>query len=70
MLELLQGTRLAKVDAFASCVLSEILEMKGSLSISQELDRRAFAALPKCIAERQKCSVFRELPIPRVDMTE
>ena len=70
LLEGFQGTGLAQIKAFASGVLGQVLEMKGSLSIGKELDRRAFAALAKRIAERQKRSVFSELPIHRVDMTE
>ena len=70
LLERFQGTGLAQIKAFASGVLGQVLEMKGSLSIGKELDRRAFTALAKRIAERQKSSVFSELPIHRVDMTE
>ena len=70
MLERFQGTGLAQIKAFAGGVLGQVLEMKGSLSIGKELDRRAFAALAKRIAERQKRGVFSELPIHRVDMTE
>ena len=69
-LELFQGTGLAQIKAFASGVLGQVLEMKGSLSIGKELNRRALTALAKRIAERQKRSVFSELPIHRVDMTE
>ena len=70
MLKLLQGTGLAKVNAFAGSVLSQILEMKGTLSVGQELNCLAFPALAKRIAERQEGGVFSELPIHRVDMTE
>ncbi|AHF63672.1 hypothetical protein Syncc8109_1305 [Synechococcus sp. WH 8109] len=70
LLERFQGTGFAQIKAFASGVLGQVLEMKGSLSIGKELDRRAFTALTKRIAERQKSSVFSELPIHRVEMTE
>ena len=70
LLEGFQGTGLAQIKAFASGILGQVLEMKGSCSIGKELDRRAFTALAKRIAERQKRSVFSELPFHRVDMTE
>ena len=59
MLERFQGTGLAQIKAFASGVLGQVESSSGG----KELDRRAFTALTKRIAERQKRSVFSELPI-------
>ena len=57
-------------DSETRGILSQILEVESSFSIGQELDGRAFTALPKGIAEGKKGGVFGELPIHQGDMTD